>query len=184
MKLAAKKALAVLAALTILTSPAAHAATLIGDVITAEYDHPTVGAGKCTSLCFNPVTFTVGSGIESSAHPSSEAIDFSDHALTITFLLNANFAADTFNGFVFSVVSGNPFDPVFSVSGIASSLVSEPNGQLAINFNNQTFEAGAQIVVTFGSAAPLPGALPLFSTALGALALLGWRRKKKPAISG
>jgi hypothetical protein len=27
---------------------------------------------------------------------------------------------------------------------------------------------------------PLPGALPLFATGLGALGLLGWRRKKKP----
>jgi hypothetical protein len=26
---------------------------------------------------------------------------------------------------------------------------------------------------------PLPGALPLFATGLGALALLGWRRKRK-----
>ena len=28
-------------------------------------------------------------------------------------------------------------------------------------------------------AAPLPGALPLFATGLGALGLLGWRRKRK-----
>jgi len=28
---------------------------------------------------------------------------------------------------------------------------------------------------------PLPGALPLFATGLGALGLLGWRRKKKAA---
>jgi hypothetical protein len=30
-------------------------------------------------------------------------------------------------------------------------------------------------------ATPLPGALPLFATGLGALGLLGWRRKKKAA---
>jgi hypothetical protein len=29
------------------------------------------------------------------------------------------------------------------------------------------------------SAVPLPGALPLFATGLGALGLLGWRRKRK-----
>jgi hypothetical protein len=28
---------------------------------------------------------------------------------------------------------------------------------------------------------PLPGALPLFATGLGALGLLGWRRKRKAA---
>ena len=31
------------------------------------------------------------------------------------------------------------------------------------------------------SATPLPAALPLFATGLGALGLLGWRRKKKAA---
>lgn len=32
-----------------------------------------------------------------------------------------------------------------------------------------------------GGVTPLPGALPLFATGLGALGLLGWRRKKKAA---
>ena len=31
------------------------------------------------------------------------------------------------------------------------------------------------------SAAPIPGALPLFATGLGGLGLLGWRRKRKAA---
>ena len=31
------------------------------------------------------------------------------------------------------------------------------------------------------SQVPLPGALPLFATGLGALGLLGWRRKRKNA---
>jgi hypothetical protein len=33
-----------------------------------------------------------------------------------------------------------------------------------------------------GSAVPLPSALPLFATGLGALGLLGWRRKRKAAV--
>ena len=32
-------------------------------------------------------------------------------------------------------------------------------------------------------ATPLPAALPLFATGLGALGLLGWRRKRKPAVA-
>lgn len=31
------------------------------------------------------------------------------------------------------------------------------------------------------AATPLPAALPLFATGLGALGLRGWRRKRKPA---
>ena len=32
-------------------------------------------------------------------------------------------------------------------------------------------------------ATPLPAALPLFATGLGALGLLGWRRKRKAAAA-
>ena len=40
--------------------------------------------------------------------------------------------------------------------------------------------ASADLVVTpFASEVPIPGALPLFATGLGALGLLGWRRKRK-----
>ena len=49
---------------------------------------------------------------------------------------------------------------------------------------------GAVLLLTMGAglmvialppahAGPLPGALPLFATGLGALGLLGWRRKRK-----
>jgi hypothetical protein len=34
-----------------------------------------------------------------------------------------------------------------------------------------------------GAATPLPAALPLFASGLGALGLLGWRRKKKSAVA-
>ena len=33
------------------------------------------------------------------------------------------------------------------------------------------------------SATPLPAAVPLFATGLGALGLLGWRRKRKDAAA-
>jgi hypothetical protein len=39
------------------------------------------------------------------------------------------------------------------------------------------FGIAGQVVVPSG--VPLPGALPLFATGLGALGLLGWRRKRK-----
>ena len=50
----------------------------------------------------------------------------------------------------------------------------------------QTVNAGvADLIVSFASdleaAVPLPAALPLFATGLGALGLLGWRRKRKAA---
>ena len=37
------------------------------------------------------------------------------------------------------------------------------------------------LFVSFGEVTPFPAALPLFATGLGALGLLGWRRKRKTA---
>ena len=43
--------------------------------------------------------------------------------------------------------------------------------------NNVSFDVSASSA-TF-EAVPLPGSLPLFASGLGALGLLGWRRKRK-----
>jgi hypothetical protein len=40
-------------------------------------------------------------------------------------------------------------------------------------------QAKVQAIIHEGSEVPLPGALPLFASGLGALGLLGWRRKRK-----
>jgi plastocyanin len=40
---------------------------------------------------------------------------------------------------------------------------------------------GESGVITVTAATPLPAALPLFATGLGAMGLLGWRRKRKNA---
>ena len=46
---------------------------------------------------------------------------------------------------------------------------------------NHFFPETASASFTVGAATPLPAALPLFATGLGALGLFGWRRKKKTA---
>ena len=55
------------------------------------------------------------------------------------------------------------------------------NGSNAGNPQGQPFLAALTAETPGTSAVPLPAALPLFATGLGALGLLGWRRKKKVA---
>ena len=59
-------------------------------------------------------------------------------------------------------------DPYFDLSGL-------PNGV--------TFEISNGIGNAPPNATPIPAALPLFASGLGALGLLGWRRKRKPVAA-
>ncbi len=72
--------------------------------------------------------------------------------------------------------------------GTSYTGVADATGTLAFfywdsnNFDNTEFvTASLRAVVDAGGAVPLPGALPLFATGLGALGLFGWRRKRKVA---
>ncbi len=57
---------------------------------------------------------------------------------------------------------------------IPTSSLTDAGGPIAGSFN--------QISITGGDiTTPLPAALPLFATGLGAMGLLGWRRKRKSA---
>ena len=61
-------------------------------------------------------------------------------------------------------------DDVFGSVVVDDELVPDNTGSLNIS-----------VVVSDTSATPLPAALPLFAAGLGALGLLGWRRKRKQA---
>jgi hypothetical protein len=164
----------------------AHAATLVGSSISAEYDFPNLGTNLCTS-CFTPSSFTVGSGIETTLAFSNTTItfDFSANQLVVNFVGGVGLNPATFSGPVFTL-SGNPFPAIASVTGLPFANVTEPGDQLALNWitSSLTFNGGDQIVVTFvgdTSATPLPAALPLFATGLGAFGLFSWRKKRKIA---
>ena len=98
-------------------------------------------------------------------------------------------------GTSFEALSGSDFDsctngaagggfPCFSTSGQAAANF-KPN-LVTLTFGGYSIAPGADFLITFSSfnngvvaATPLPAALPLFATGLGALGLLGWRRKRK-----
>ena len=163
-----------------------QAATLVGNSISAEYDFPDLGTPL--SVVYTPSTFTVGSGIETTLaiSASQPTFDFSTDQLVITFVGGLGLNPGTFNGPVFTVLSGNPFPAIDTVSGILASDVFETGGKLALNWQSLSFTDGSQIVVTFAAdtlATPLPAALPLFASGGALLGFLGWRRKRKNATT-
>jgi CHRD domain len=102
-----------------------------------------------------------------------------------------------FPGFPLGVTSGTYSSPVFDLTqsliynsafvtaegGIpqaeAALIFAITNGLSYLNIHTTT-NPGGEIRGQL-SPVPLPGALPLFVTGLGALGLLGWRRKRKAA---
>jgi CHRD domain len=83
----------------------------------------------------------------------------------------------------FDLTSSTTFNPAFvtanggTVAGAETALLAGLlAGEAYLNIHT-TFAPGGEIRGFFVT--PLPGALPLFATGLGALGLLGWRRKRK-----
>jgi hypothetical protein len=80
---------------------------------------------------------------------------------------------------------GNAYGPpfTFDLSGpqIYSGLVSAPVFVTGVFTGFTIFSGGSSLDTLTISQTPLPAALPLFATGLGALGLLGWRRKRKAA---
>jgi hypothetical protein len=131
-------------------------------------NYATIGYVNTTS---GVATNLGGSGILTGFNPGS-----GDFAITKTLPVAANF--DIFvHMYVVASVQGNAIqsssaflDPMFFI---------DPNFAGAGNYSIETsFGIGNGPVVT-----PLPAALPLFATGLGALGLLGWRRKRKNAAA-
>ena len=76
----------------------------------------------------------------------------------------------------FDVAPGAPAEILSIVFNTSSTSASDPNGApISLNFSNGE--------ITIVSATPLPAALPLFATGLGALGLFGWSRKRKNAAA-
>jgi hypothetical protein len=177
---------AVLACLLILllAPKPSSASTLIGDVISATYDFPTSaspGAFPITS------TFTVGAGIEgvlgSTSAPNAN-IDFSASSVTFTYLTGIGWTPGSFNGPEFTVVSGNPFDPIASVVVSGSQVVNASlvGGVLEINWAGQLFARGDTVVVNFANAVPEPSTWAMMILGFFGVGFMAYRRKSKMAL--
>jgi len=104
-------------------------------------------------------------GSYSTLFPGSSFQTDASGALTLTNLFgsaNTSSNQDNFGSFVGNVLTGNEFLDFFG----------RPNVYAALPTTVADWTVAA-------AATPLPAALPLFATGLGALGVLGWRRKKK-----
>src|SRR6516225_3483808 len=101
---------------------------------------------------------------------------------------------DSYNTLSFYASKDGTGTPLFSLTG--SSLLIQTYGHDLVNFQTlddffnsvvlsstwYSFEFTNLTAYDPPTVTPLPAALPLFATGLGALGLLGWRRKKKIGI--
>jgi hypothetical protein len=132
-------------------------------------------------------TLTTGSLVGASAY---DIIDITGtwNGFTITGLLPASPDPANFLGNT-NVLYLPPNTAWLDLGGV--SFLDSGGGEVNIYFDGQSYSAitgpGSdpscadcpQSEGTFIVTTPLPGALPLFVTGLGALGLLGWRRKRK-----
>jgi hypothetical protein len=65
------------------------------------------------------------------------------------------------------------------MSDFVQVIFDTPGPEHQFTFLNESFSQSPGVWSDDVSAVPLPAALPLFATGLGALGLLGWRRKRK-----
>jgi hypothetical protein len=84
-----------------------------------------------------------------------------------------------------AVVYGDPNTSVYSTSTVATEANVALNGGA---FCTQSDACSSSTTVSFGpnfetGSTPLPAALPLFASGLGAMGLFGWRRKRKNAAA-
>jgi hypothetical protein len=90
--------------------------------------------------------------------------------------IHSHFDSGEFQGCVSgSVAVGCPF----LQNGQTETGIPLRNYTQALGFMDVTFTDQGDVA----SATPLPAALPLFASGLGALGLLGWRRKRKAALA-
>jgi hypothetical protein len=177
-------------ALSLALSVSAQAATLIGDSIHTLWSFPPVGTPDPT-VTPSPDTFTVGAGVETIFDVENGNVfvsaDFDANSLLMTFttsIANLFWLTASQNGPVFTVLSGNAFPNIDSVTTSNGGSIDAYilNGDLFVNLSGWSFASGDTATVLFSSSdviTPLPAALPLFGSILGAGGLIGWMRKRR-----
>jgi hypothetical protein len=165
-------------------SPSAQAATLNFDFSITN----TVGdlSGTVTGVIELPSACTTCSAV--AVIINSIPLGFSSSVEGLTFPLDTTTAAGSVPANTFTVVAGalTTEDYEAYVNGAGGwdfyLISSNPPYQLTDGVEHSVGSDTATFTPV-GTTTPLPAALPLFASGLGALGLFGWRRKRKNAAA-
>jgi hypothetical protein len=188
-------------ALAVLTSSVAGAATIAGPALVSN-----VATFSVTGLEFQALGNATLTGFTFQNQGLADTVDLVSTTGTIlqSVSIPASTAPDVVSGLTWSLTSGTSYwllqttlnngkffflnggalpsdaDIAIVFGGTFSSSISGAIAH-ALFTSNEDYADFNNITTTSGSVSttPLPAALPLFATGLGALGLLGWRRKRK-----
>jgi hypothetical protein len=141
-----------------------------------------------TTDTISGATLEIGLLDGDSAAPGSQVASYSIGGIDLTSLLNtameATPGANSVEVYYTITLPSSTFSILASGSPTVSLMLQGPGlGVLGTTpFNGAALDFST-ITIDTVTATPLPAALPLFATGLGALGLLGWRRKRKARAS-
>jgi hypothetical protein len=156
-------------------------AGLTGNVISGSYNYPSVGTND-PEIGFSVDPFTVDGTVETIMGGFAD-VNFNDDSLVITQISEIFFGAATFNGPAFSIVSGNPFSSITSVSYPTDEPVSAflSGGDLYVNFAGTHLVSGDTVTVDFSSSVvtPEPSTWAMMAVGFAGLGYAGYRRARE-----
>ena len=156
-------------------------------IVSSAQDYP--GAWVVAPLGSNWITPYAGGGTTATGEAPAGAYEYSLNFANPLGSVAIQWSSD--NGATFSL-NGNPLSSTGStgygslVSFLIPAALFQGSNVFEVVVQNDPFDGPnptGLLVSADVSAVPLPAALPLFASGIGALGLLGWRRKKRKPVA-
>jgi hypothetical protein len=157
----------------------AHASTLTYDITLTQTYGTLITGSPLADFTVTSTSFSIPSPTTGYQSESTGSFSFTIAGKTYTSSATIQFLGlgPTLNGlYGFSNKEG---EDTLSIGSLTSFQLSSTNSPV----DDIPSTIGGTVTVTELTTTPLPAALPLFATGLGAMGLLGWRRKRKNAAA-